>query len=139
MRAVETGFTKEWWGWRKVREVCLLMCWWEREGKGLFVVEWRVAWRGVGVGLDSTRLDLPGHGKGRDDLVADGDGLDFAAGLDDGTDKLVAHDETRRGGLVAAVDVQFPRVVVKLYRLVDDDKHIQGRRLTSRIAPWNGP
>ncbi len=50
---------------------------------------------------------LPGHGEGRDDLVADLDGGHFAAGLDYGADEFVAHYEACRGGLVAAVDVEF--------------------------------
>lgn len=49
----------------------------------------------------------PRDGKRRHDLVADCDSLNLAAGLDDGADEFVAHDEPRRGRLVAAVDVEF--------------------------------
>lgn len=79
-------------------------------------------WRG------EDRPYLPGHGEGRDDLVADRDGLDLAAGLDHGADELVAHDEARRGGLVAAVNVQFPEVAVRLCWLADN-RPVQGADL----------
>ena len=50
---------------------------------------------------------LPGHGEGRDDLVAEADRGYLAAGLDYGADEFVANYEARGGGLVAAVDVEF--------------------------------
>lgn len=53
------------------------------------------------------RTDLPGDGKRRDDLVADLDRFDGRAGLDDGADKLVAHDEAGRGLLEATENMQL--------------------------------
>ncbi len=50
---------------------------------------------------------LPGHGEGRDDLVAARDRGYLASGLDYGADEFVAHYEACGGGLVAAVDVEF--------------------------------
>lgn len=82
---------------------------------------------------------LPGHGKGRDNLVAQRDRGDLTASLDDGADELVAHDETCWRRLVATEDVQFSGMVS--VHLVEEKKRERGRevRRTSRIAPWIGP
>lgn len=72
-----------------------------------------VRWEGKGVGRGGGR-GVPRHGKGRNDLVAYGKGLDGRAGRVDGADEFVAHDEARGGGLDAAVGVEFPAVVLAL-------------------------
>lgn len=52
-------------------------------------------------------INLPGSREWGNDFIADANGLDGRANLDNGPDKLVPHDEPSARGLMASIDVKL--------------------------------